>query len=116
MWFKAKTPVLGDFEQLVLLGVLRLEADEAAYGAAIRQEIHARSGRDVSINAVYTTLDRLEARGLVTSSLGDPTPERGGRAKRFFRVTAKGFRQARDTQTALTALWNGVPHTMGGEA
>ena len=62
MWFKSKSP-LGDFEQLVLFGVLRL--GEEAYGAAIRQEIHARSGRDVSINAVYTTLDRLEGKGLV---------------------------------------------------
>jgi DNA-binding PadR family transcriptional regulator len=63
MWFKSKAGALGDFEQLVLLGVLRL-GDEA-YGAAIRQEIHARSGRDVSINAVYTTLDRLEGKGLL---------------------------------------------------
>jgi hypothetical protein len=54
MWFKSKAPVLGDFEQLVLLGVLRLELEDSAYGAAIRQEIHARSRRDVSINAVYT--------------------------------------------------------------
>src|SRR2546422_2597708 len=72
MWFKSRAPVLGDFEQLVLLGVLRL-GDEA-YGAAIRQEIHARSGRDVSINAVYTTLDRLESKGLLKSWVGDPTP------------------------------------------
>ena len=64
MWFKQKA-ALGDFEQLVLLGVLRLGQD--AYGAAIRQEIHQRSGRDVSINAVYTTLDRLERKGLLRS-------------------------------------------------
>ena len=63
MWFSKKTPTLGDFEQLVLLGVLRL--DDGAYGAAIRREIHERSGRDVSINAVYTTLDRLERKGMV---------------------------------------------------
>ena len=72
MWFKSKS-ALGDFEQLVLLGVLRL-GDEA-YGAAIRQEIHARSGRDVSINAVYTTLDRLESKGFLKSWVGDPTPQ-----------------------------------------
>ena len=64
MWLKPAAP-LGDFEQLVLMGVLRL--GDAAYGAAIRQEIHARSGRDVSISAVYTTLDRLEAKGFVSS-------------------------------------------------
>src|SRR4030095_13626870 len=79
MWFKTKAPVLGDFEQLVLLGVLRLEAEEGAYGAAIRQEMHARSGRDVSINAVYTTLNRLESKGFLKSWVGDPTPQRGGR-------------------------------------
>ena len=73
MWFKSPAP-LGDFEQLVLLGVLRLDPD--AYGAAIRQEIHARSGRDISINAVYTTLDRLETKGLLKSWVGEPTPQR----------------------------------------
>ena len=82
MWFNAKAPALGDFEQLILLGVLRL-GDEA-YGVAIRQEIHRRSGRDVSINAVYTTLDRLERKGLLESWVGDPTPERGGRRKKFY--------------------------------
>jgi DNA-binding PadR family transcriptional regulator len=82
MWFK-KTPALGDFEQIVLLGVARLEPQESAYGAAIRQEIHARSGRDVSINAVYTTLDRLETKGFLTSWVGEPTPERGGRRRKF---------------------------------
>ena len=60
MWFKRRPLALGDFEQLVLLGVLRLGAD--AYGAALRQEIHTRSGRDISINAVYTTLERLETK------------------------------------------------------
>ena len=72
MWFRRRSPVLGDFEQLVLLGVMRL--DDQAYGAAIRQEIHARSRRNVSINAVYTTLDRLEQKGLLRSWVGDPTP------------------------------------------
>ena len=83
MWFNAKTPALGDFEQLVLLGVLRLE--DAAYGAAIRQEIHARSRRDVSINAVYTTLDRLEVRG--SSNHGSAiAPRSGSRDSRKFSV------------------------------
>jgi PadR family transcriptional regulator, regulatory protein PadR len=69
MWNKQKSSALGDFEQLVLMGVLRLE--DAAYGARIRQEIHERSGRDVSINAVYTTLDRLEVKGLLRSWVGE---------------------------------------------
>ena len=78
MWLKS-APRLGDFEQLVLMGVLRL--GDAAYGAAIRQEIHARSGRDVSISAVYTTLDRLEAKGFLSSWIGAPTAQRGGRRR-----------------------------------
>ena len=76
MWFKKTAAALGDFEQLVLLGVLRL-GDEA-YGAAIRQEIHTRSGRDVSINAVYTTLDRLERKGLLRSASRRPSAAAGG--------------------------------------
>src|SRR4029450_2439004 len=88
MWFKSKAQVLGDFEQLVLLGVLRLE--EEAYGAAIRQEIHARSGRDVSINAVYTTLDRLESKGLLRSWAGEPTAQRGGRRRKFYALRPGG--------------------------
>src|SRR5258706_16140763 len=82
MWSRQNSDALGDFEQLVLLGVLRL--DDEAYGAAIRQEIHRRSGRDVSINAVYTTLDRLERKGFLESWVGDPTPPRGGRRRKFY--------------------------------
>lgn len=106
--------LLTDLELMILLAVMRV--GEGAYGVTITREIEQTTGRGVAVAVVYTTLDRLEERGLVTSFIGDPTPERGGRAKRFFRVTAKGVRQARDTQTALTALWNGVPHMMGGEA
>ena len=104
MWFKRGAPVLGDFEQLILLGVLRLE--DNAYGAAIRQEIHARSGRDVSINAVYTTLDRLENKGLLRSWVGEPTPQRGGRRRKFYALRPVGvtaLRQAYGTFTAMTA-------------
>ena len=90
MWFKSrKAAVLGDFEQLVLLGVLRLS--DGAYGAAIRQEIHARSGRDVSINAVYTTLDRLEDKGLVRSSVAE-LKEAGGQRRKVFVLTPDGER------------------------
>lgn len=81
---------LGEFEQLVMCAVVRL--DEDAYGAAIRQELLDRAGRDVSPGAIFTTLERLEARGLVTSAYGEPTPERGGRRKRFYRLRPEGRR------------------------
>jgi PadR family transcriptional regulator, regulatory protein PadR len=105
MWFKSKS-ALGDFEQLVLFGVLRLDAD--AYGAAIRQEIHARSGRDVSINAVYTTLDRLEAKGLLRSWVGDPTPQRGGRRRKFYALRPAGVAALRHAYHAFTAMADGL--------
>lgn len=81
---------LGEFEQLVMLAVLRL--DEDAYGASIRRELLERAGRDVSPGAIFTTLERLEARGLVGSSYGEPTAERGGRRKRYYKVKAEGRR------------------------
>ncbi len=81
---------LGEFEQLVMCAVLRL--DEDAYGATIRRELLERAGRDVSPGAIFTTLERLEARGLVTSSYGEPTQERGGRRKRFYRLRPDGRR------------------------
>lgn len=105
MWFKGKSSPLGDFEQLVLLGVLRLGAD--AYGAAIRQEIHARSGRDVSINAVYTTLDRLERKGLLRSHVGKPTPERGGRRRKFYALRPAGAAALRNAYRTFTAMTGG---------
>ena len=105
MWFKRKTSALGDFEQLVLLGVLRL-ADEA-YGAAIRQEIHARSGRDVSINAVYTTLDRLEGKGLLRSWEGEPTPQRGGRRRKFYALRPTGVTALRQSYHAFRSMTEG---------
>ena len=79
---------IGGFEQLILLALAHLVED--AYGVSIRKEIAARTGRDVNIGAVYATLDRLEAKGLTTSRTGEPTAERGGRAKRYFRLTASG--------------------------
>jgi PadR family transcriptional regulator PadR len=106
MWFRTDVPVLGDFEQLVLLGVLRLE--DAAYGAAIRQEIHGRSGRDVSINAVYTTLDRLESKGLLESWVGDPTPQRGGRRRKFYSLRPTGVAALRQAYHAFTAMADGL--------
>src|SRR5262249_10804526 len=108
MWFKSNAPVLGDFEQLVLLGVLRLELRDSAYGAAIRQEIHARSGRDVSINAVYTTLDRLESKGVLKSWAGDPTPQRGGRRRKFDAMRPAGVTALRQASRAFTAMADGL--------
>jgi PadR family transcriptional regulator, regulatory protein PadR len=108
MWFKGRPSVLGEFEQLVLLGVLRLEPEDAAYGAAIRREIHARSGRDVSINAVYTTLDRLESKGLLKSWVGDPTPERGGRRRKFYALRPAGVTALRQAYRAFTAMTHGL--------
>ncbi len=81
---------LGDFEQLVMLAVLRL--DDEAYGTSIRGELKVRAERDVSPGAIFTTLERLESRGLVGSRYGEPTAERGGRSKRFYKLTADGRR------------------------
>ena len=106
MWFKRKASALGDFEQLVLLGVLRLGDD--AYGAAIRQEIHARSGRDVSINAVYTTLERLESKGMLRSRVGTPTPQRGGRRRKYYALRPAGAAALRDAYRAFTAMAGGL--------
>src|SRR5882724_10675475 len=108
MWFKGKAAVLGDFEQLVLLGVARLELQDSAYGACIRQEIHARSGRDVSINAVYTTLDRLENKGFLRSWVGDPTPQRGGRRRKFYALRPTGVAALRQAYRAFTAMADGL--------
>jgi PadR family transcriptional regulator PadR len=110
MWFNGKAPVLGDFEQLVLLGVRHLELQESAYGAAIRQEIHARSGRDVSINAVYTTLDRLESKGLLKSWVGDPTPQRGGRRRKFYALRPAAVAALRQAYHAFTGMADGLEH------
>jgi DNA-binding PadR family transcriptional regulator len=97
---------LGEFEHIVLLAVLRL--GEAAYGVTVRQEIETRTGRDVSIGAIYATLTRLEAKGLVRSRAGEPTAERGGRAKRLFRVTAYGVRSINEAQRVLKRMLDGL--------
>lgn len=99
---------------MILLSVLRL-GDEA-YGVPIAREIETTGGRSVLLAAVYAALDRLEANGLVSSSIGEPTPERGGRAKKFFNVTPTGLRAVRQTQQALTNLWSGIPQLKGRRA
>lgn len=103
--------LLTDLELMILLAVLR--TGENAYGVTIAREIEDTGGRAVAVAVVYATLGRLEDRGLVTHSYGDPTPERGGRAKKFFHVTARGVKQIRDTQRALMALWKGLPVLKG---
>ena len=102
---------LGQFEFMTLVAMMRLQND--AYGVAIAREIKTASGRNVALASLYLTLGRLETKGLVESTLGEPTPERGGRAKTYFKVTAKGIREVRDARRALMALWNGVPELTG---
>lgn len=97
---------LTDLEQLVLLAVLRLHED--AYGVAIQTEIHARTKRHLHFATIYKTLRRLEERALVSSFLGEPTAERGGRRKKFFRLTASGERALRRSLLGLQAMADGV--------
>ena len=97
---------MGSFETMVLLALLRL--DNRAYGMAVREEIERRSGREISYGAVYSALDRLEAKGLVAYELGDPTPERGGRARKYFRVLAAGRAALRADRAQLATMWKGV--------
>ena len=104
--------MLTDFELMILLAALRVSDD--AYGVQIAREIERTGGRRVLLGAVSTALDRLERNGLVASVVGDPTPARGGRAKRFFRVTPRGLRAVKETQQALIALWTNVPRLEGG--
>src|SRR5918992_3532765 len=99
--------LLTDFELMILLATLR--AGDHAYGVQIAREIEQTSGRAVLLGAAYAALDRLERNGLVSSTVGDPTPTRGGRAKRFFEVTPRGLKAVRETQRALVALWQGIP-------
>jgi DNA-binding PadR family transcriptional regulator len=102
----ARREHLGEFEQIVLLAVLRVR--EEAYGVPIRLEIESRTGRSVTVGALYRTLDRLEEKGYVTSSFGDPTPARGGRSRRYFTVRPLGLRTLRASRDVLTAMWDGL--------
>jgi PadR family transcriptional regulator len=99
------TDWLGEFEQLVLFAVLQLDD---AYGMAVRQEIERRTSRQVSAGAVYTTLDRLEGRGLVTSFWGEPTPERGGKRKRHYRLKPAGREALNRSWQAIRAMARGA--------
>jgi PadR family transcriptional regulator PadR len=107
-----KANYLGEFELLVMLTVIRL--GEGAYGVPISREIVQQTGRDVAFGTVYATLERLQKKGFVCSDLGEATPERGGRAKRYFRVTTTGLQMVRETKRTLTKLWRGVRELEGG--
>jgi DNA-binding PadR family transcriptional regulator len=97
---------LGEFEQLVLLAILRL--GDNAYGVTIRAELSQRAGRDVAPGALYTALERLETKGLIRSRMSDPTPQRGGRAKRQVRVTAAGMKALTRSMQAYERLLEGL--------
>jgi len=105
---------LGAFDLLVLLALMRL--DEEAYGVTIARSIEEGTGQSVALATLYVTLGRLERKGLITSRLGEPTAERGGRAKRYFRVTAKGVREMRAARRLFTSLWADIPTLSGDPA
>jgi PadR family transcriptional regulator PadR len=103
---------LGEFEQLLLLGVVQLDSD--AFGSEIRRLIEARTGRTVSPGAIYTALDRLESRGLVSSTLGEPTARRGGKRKRYYRIEPAGAALLRRSHDALARMAQGLEPGLEG--
>lgn len=103
--------LLGSLEHVVLLALACL--DGTAHGTLVRREIEARTGRDISIGAVYATLERLEAKGYVSSRTGEPTPERGGRAKRLFRVEAAGKRALQVSGETIRSMTTGLRDRWG---
>lgn len=105
---------LGELEYLVLLAVGRLEGD--GYGVTIRRELEERAGRSLSLGAIYSTLYRLEEKGHVSSERGEATAERGGRAKRLFRLEASGARALAETRLRLERMWEGLELKPGGGA
>jgi PadR family transcriptional regulator PadR len=102
---------LGGFELMVLLVVIRL--GDNAYGVPISEELDKETGRQVGIGSVYAALERLERKGFIKSELGEPTAERGGRAKRYFQVTAIGLKEVRETRSTLMKLWRGLAGLQG---
>ena len=107
----ASRDYLTQTELMVMLAILRL--GEKAYGVPIAEEILAQTRREVATASIYAVLERLEDRGLVESELGEATAERGGRAKTYFRVTAQGLTQLKETRNALRQLWRGIPGLRG---
>jgi len=102
---------LSDFELITMLVVMRL--GDNAYGVPIALEIEEQTKREVKLGSVYAALERLEEKGFVLSELGEPTRERGGRAKRYFHVTKQGMRRVRETRRILLRLWQRVPKLEG---
>ncbi|MGD8328952.1 MAG: PadR family transcriptional regulator [Acidobacteriota bacterium] len=98
---------LGEFEMVVMLTLLHLQ--DAAYGMTIRMEIEERTGRSVSIGAIYTTLRRLQRKGYVAAELGDPSPSRGGRAKKYFSLQPEGIEALQRSKEMFTQLWKDLP-------
>jgi PadR family transcriptional regulator PadR len=105
---------LGEFEQIVLLAIVRL--GEEAYGVPVRHEIETRTSRRVSVGALYSTLDRLESKGYVHSWFADPTPQRGGRSKRYFRLLPEGVEALARSKSMLDHMWQGVRLKGGSHA
>jgi DNA-binding PadR family transcriptional regulator len=103
--------MIGGLEQIVLLATLHLS--DRAYAVTIRSELQARTGRSVSRGALYTVLERLETKGFLSSKMGDPTPERGGRPKRYYRVTPSGVAALKGSKQALLELWRGLESVLG---
>lgn len=97
---------LGEFEQVVLLAIVHL--GDGAYGTAVRREIEARAGRDVAIGALYTALERLERKGYVSSSMSEPTAQRGGRSRRHFTIAPDGAAALKRSRELLTKMWDGL--------
>jgi DNA-binding PadR family transcriptional regulator len=107
-----KGEALGEFEYLIMLAVLRL--GDNAYGMRVRQEIAARTERDVTIGAVYATLERLADKGLLSAAMSDPTPERGGRAKRWFKLTGAGMEAANRARQDMANMLEGLQFPVPG--
>jgi DNA-binding PadR family transcriptional regulator len=103
--------LLGSLEQIILLALMRLDGN--AHGMIVRREIEKRTGRNISIGAVYATLERLETKGYVSSFTGEPTPERGGRAKRIFRVEAAGKRALQISEQTIRSMTAGLKDRLG---
>ncbi len=97
---------LGEFEHLLLLAVLRL--GDGAYGVTMRREIEEQTGRPVSLGAIYPTMDRLEKKGLVSSSMSEPTKERGGRSRRYFEIEPAGLEALTTARDVFQAMWDGI--------
>jgi PadR family transcriptional regulator PadR len=110
----AERDYLGEFELMIMLAVVHL--DDEAYGVPISRELEKHRRRDVSVSSVYAVLDRLEGKGWISSRLGEATPQRGGRAKRYFQVTEDGLRVIHETRRILTTLWRGLPELKGETA